>query len=159
MGKSYHRYSPSPSIKRVLSIFMSPQSWKLCIVITIHHHFHEWIKHQTLVIDTLDIPAYTIHILIMWCLGVISKLGALINRKGNISSFVWFQIQNHSYNRSILFALISLIPRTIVVCTKSWLNIGGCWKPIAIIYTCGFQYFAYKSILTKLIPPLSNVLI
>ena len=78
------------------------------------------------------------------------KPGPLVNIKGYICSCVWCQIQNHPCNKIIWFGPISLSPRTIRVCSKRCINLGGCCKTIIMLHTCGFQDFAYQSSLTKL---------
>ena len=134
---------------------MSPQSRKICISITIHHHFLGCIQHQTIFFVTLEIPTYPLHIHIMWCLGVMCKPVTLVNSKGCILLCVWFQIQHHPYNRSIWIGTIYLSLITIRVFTNSCLNISGCWKPIKIIPPCRFQEFGDQYIFLK---PKSNII-
>ena len=43
--KGCHKSSSTSSTHRLLRIFMSSQSRKICISITIHHQFLGWIKH------------------------------------------------------------------------------------------------------------------
>ena len=86
----------------------------------------------------------------MWCLGVMCKPSTLVNRKGYIWSCVWCQIQHHPYNKIIWVGKISLSLRTISVCSKRCLNLGGCWQPITMIRPCGFQDFADQSSLKKI---------
>ena len=45
VATSYHKFSSNPSTNRVLRIFMSLQSRKICISITTHHQFVGFIKH------------------------------------------------------------------------------------------------------------------
>ena len=98
----------------MLSIFMSPQSHKICINITIHHQFVGCIKHQIIVIGNLDIPTYILHSHIMWCLGVMCGPITMVNRILDIWYCVWCQIHHHPYNRSIWVGPISLILRTTI---------------------------------------------
>ena len=125
----------------VLRIFMYPQYRKICTSTTINHHFLGYIKHQTIVLGTLDITTYNLHSCLIWCLGIMCKLVPLIDSKRDICSCDLCQVQYHTYNRSIWVGTISIILITIIVCTKRWLNLGGCWQPITIIHPYGFQDF------------------
>ena len=129
---------------------MSPKSRKICISITIHHKFLGWIKNKTIVLGTLEILKYTLHSRLIWCIGVMYKPVALVNRKGHMWSCVWFHIQHHTYKRSIWVGLISISLRTITVCPKRCLNFGGCWKSITMFHPFGFQDFADQSSLKEL---------
>ena len=130
---------------------MFPQSHKMCISITVHHQFHGWINHWTIVLGNLEIPTYPLHRCLVWCLGVMCKSGTLVNRKGDIWSCVWCQIQHHPYNRSLWVGPISLRIRVISVCYKRCLNLGGCSQLIRMLHPCGFQDFSDQSSFTKLI--------
>ena len=71
---------------------------------------------------------------------------------------VFYARYYHLYDRIIWVGLIYLRLRTIIIFPNRFLNPGGCWKPIAMIHTCGFQDFVDKSILIKLKPTIIQCL-
>ena len=150
IGKCYLKYSSTPSKNRFLRVFMSPQYRKICISITFHHQFLGWVNHYTIALVPLEIPIYSIHICLMLYLGVMCIPVTLVNRKRYIWSCVWCQIQHHPYNRSIWIGPIFLRLRTIRVCYKRCINLGGCWQPITMLHPCDLQYFLDQYSLIKL---------
>ena len=129
---------------------MSPQLRKTCINITIHHHFLVCIENKTLLLGTLEILTYPLHINFMWCLSVMNDICTLMNRKLYIWYCVWYQIKHHTYDRFIWIGTIYLSLRIIIIHPKRRLNNGGFWKLITIINPCVFQEFKNKLSLIKL---------
>ena len=81
LGKSHHKSSPTISKYWKSRILMPQHSRNFFTHITIHQYYLGRIKNKILVPGTLEIPIYPLHIHLMWCLGVMSKLCTPMNIK------------------------------------------------------------------------------